>query len=73
MKIIEKEFNAITGEESLIERDATPNEIAELKKAELERQAIAKAQAKSEAKRQVALAKLAALGLEEDDLIALGL
>ncbi len=29
MKIIEKEFNAITGQETITERDETPQEIAE--------------------------------------------
>jgi len=73
MKIIEKEFNALTGEETIIERDATIKEIEDYEKEQAEARARAEAQAQAEAKRQVALAKLAALGLEEDDLKALGL
>ena len=73
MKIIEKEYNAQTGEETIIQRDATPIEIAEFEKAQAEAQARAEAEAQAEAKRQAAIAKLAALGLEEDDLKALGL
>ena len=38
-----------------------------------EAEALAKAQAEAEAKRSAALAKLEALGLDEDDLKALGL
>ena len=67
----EKIVNLETGEE--IWRDYTPEEIAEIEKAQAEAQARAEAQAQAEAKRQTALAKLAALGLEEDDLKALGL
>jgi copper oxidase (laccase) domain-containing protein len=54
-------------------RDATPEEVAiiENEKAELE-QRKAEAQAKIDAK-AVAEAKLAALGLDSDDLKALGL
>jgi hypothetical protein len=73
MKIIEKEFNAITGEETITEREETDAET----KARLERaKAIADAQAEAEAKAAVRLAaeqKLAALGLTKEDLTALGL
>ncbi len=73
MKIIERTFNAETGETVDIERDETATEkkareafIA--KQAELEAEADAKAQAKVAAE-----GKLAALGLTTDDLRALGL
>jgi hypothetical protein len=73
MKIIE--IDGLTQER--IEREATAEEMAQrqLDEAnyvkELEKEAQAKAEA--EAKRQAALDKLAALGLEPDDLKALGL
>jgi hypothetical protein len=73
MKIIEKEFNAITGEETITEREETAAET----KARLNRaKEIAAAQAEAEAKAQAkaaAEAKLAALGLTSDDLKALGI
>ena len=73
MKIIEKEFNVQTGEETITERDETADEKKEreayiAKQAELEAEAEAKAQAKAAAQ-----AKLAALGLTISDLEALGL
>jgi hypothetical protein len=73
MKITEKEFNALTGQETITERDATAEEIADYETTQAEAADRAEAQAQAEAKRQTALAKLAALGLEEDDLKALGL
>ena len=73
MKIIEKEFNAITGEETILEREETAQEIAEREKFEAEEAARAEAEAEAQAKRSVALAKLEALGLNEADLRALGL
>ena len=73
MKI--KEINCETGEEII--RDATSQEInqAEIDAISAEAEATAKAQAEAqaEAKRSAALAKLEALGLDEDDLKALGL
>jgi hypothetical protein len=73
MKIIEKEFNALTGEETITERDET---VAETQ-ARLEHDAkVAQQQAEAEAKAQAKAAaegKLAALGLTTDDLRALGL
>lgn len=73
MKIIEKEFNVVTGEETITEREETAQEKAEreayqLKIATLEAEAKAIAQARAEAE-----AKLAKLGLTADDLRALGL
>ena len=67
----EKIFNLETSKETW--RDYTAEEIAEVEKAQAEAQARAEAEAQAEAKRQTALAKLTALGLEEDDLNALGL
>ena len=73
MKIIEKDFNIQTGEETVTERDETPAEKKAREKAEAD---YATAQAEAEAKAQAKLAaegKLAALGLTTDDLRALGL
>ena len=73
MKITE--INASTQE--VIERDMTAEELtqAEADKllAEATKQANQEEKAKAEAKRLVALAKLEALGLDENDLKALGL
>ena len=73
MKILEKIYDAITGEETIIERDETAAET----KARLDSQKKveayqAEAEAEAEAKAQ-AQAKLAALGLTTEDLKALGL
>jgi len=73
MKIIEKEFNVQTGEETITERDETAvekkyREKLEADNATLKAEAEAKAQAKA-----IAQGKLAALGLTTDDLRALGL
>jgi len=73
MKIIEKEFNVVTGEETITERDETAQEIAARQAAEAEAAAKAQAEAEAQAKRAIALAKLEALGLDEADLTALGL
>jgi hypothetical protein len=73
MKITEKEFNALTGEETITERDETAAET----KARLDyAKEVAAEQAEAEAKAQAkatAEGKLAALGLTTDDLRALGL
>jgi hypothetical protein len=73
MKIIEKEFNAITGETTITERDETAQEIADRQAFEAEVADKAQAEAEAQAKRSVALGKLEALGLDEADLKALGL
>jgi hypothetical protein len=73
MKIKEKEFNAITGEETITEREETEQEIAEREKFEAQLALEAKAKAENQAKREAAEAKLEALGLTADDLKALGL
>jgi hypothetical protein len=73
MKIIEKEFNVLTGEETITEREETAAEKKAREKAEADyalRQAEAEAKAQAKA---VAEGKLAALGLTTDDLRALGL
>ena len=73
MKISEKEFNVLTGEETITERDETAAET----KARLDyAKQVAAMQAEAEARAQaksVAEGKLAALGLTTDDLRALGL
>ena len=57
----------------VIERDATPDEVAEMQLSAARRKAqLAEAEAKAEAKLE-AQAKLAALGLTVEDLTALGL
>ncbi len=73
MKIIEKEFNPLTGEETITERDETATEKANrLAKAKLFAEQTAEAEARAIAK-AAAQAKLAALGLTVEDLQALGL
>ena len=73
MKIIEKEFNVITGETTITERDETAAEQSarETRAKEIAAE-LAEAEAKAQAK-TVAEGKLAALGLTTDDLRALGL
>ena len=64
MKIIEKIFDASTGEESIIEREETAQERAEraeLEKAEAEREANAQAQAAAKA------ALLERIGITEEE------
>jgi hypothetical protein len=54
MKIIEKEFNAITGEEIITERDETAQEIAEREAFETEvAQRLAEAEAKATARQAI--------------------
>jgi hypothetical protein len=64
MKIIEKEFNVITGEETITERDETAAETKE----RLDRaKAITAAQAEAEVKASEKAALLAKLGITEDE------
>jgi hypothetical protein len=64
MKIIEKEFNALTGEETMTERDETAAETKE----RLDREkAIAAAQAEAAAKAHERSALLAKLGITEEE------
>lgn len=67
----EKIVDAATGEETW--RDYTAEEIAEVEKAKAELAKQEANEAEAAVKRQSALSKLAALGLDEDDLKALGL
>ena len=73
MKITEKTFDALTGEETITERDETDQEIAY--RLELEKEIADNLAAKEQADiaREAAQAKLAALGLTTEDLKALGL
>jgi hypothetical protein len=73
MKIIEKEFNVTTGEETIIEREETALEKSAREKSQADSAVeIAELEAKAAAK-ATAQAKLTALGLTADDLKALGL
>ncbi len=64
MKIIEKEFNVLTGEETITERDETATEKANrLAKAKLVAEQAAEAQAKATQK----AALLERLGISEDE------
>lgn len=65
----EKIINVETGEETW--RDYTPEEIAEAEKNEIEAKKIRDLAKEKNAKRQSALAKLAALGLTEEEIAAL--
>ena len=65
MKIIEKEFNAVTGEETIIEREETETEAQARIDQENAIKAYAAAQAKAEADKAAILARL---GLTEDEL-----
>lgn len=73
MKIIERIFDADTGETKDIERDMTLQELADYQ-ASLDRaEAEAKLSEQNSVRKAAAEAKLAALGLTADDLRALGL
>ena len=64
MKITEKEFNATTGETTIIERDATANEIADRAKME---KLVKAEQAEIKAKEKEKAAILDRLGLNADE------
>jgi hypothetical protein len=64
MKITEKIVDVVTGEENIVERDATPQEIAEAQQAQARAKARALAQAEAEAARAALLAKL---GITEEE------
>jgi hypothetical protein len=73
MKIIERIYDATTGETTDVERTLTAAEVKEMEAIRME---AAKRQAAIEqeaAAKEAAQAKLAALGLTTDDLKALGL
>lgn len=65
------EIDASTGQ--VIERDFTPEEIAQYNADQAVAEAAEQARLEARAKREAALDKLAALGLTRDDLTALGL
>jgi hypothetical protein len=73
MKIIEKEFNIATGEETITERDETAAETKARLDFAKQVAALAAVEAEAKAARAAAQDKLAALGLTTDDLKALGL
>lgn len=64
MKIIEKEFNVTTGQETITERDETAQEVAEREAREAER---AQRQAEAAAKATARQAILDRLGLTADE------
>ena len=64
MKIVEKEFNALTGEETITEREATSAEIKAREKAEAD---FIAAQVEAEAKATAKAALLSRLGISEDE------
>jgi hypothetical protein len=73
MIIVEKEIKLDTNEEIITEREATSEELAQWQAhqaAQAERETV---EATKAAEKAAATAKLAALGLTEDDLKALGL
>jgi len=73
MKITEKEYNTITGEETITQRDETATEKKTRETLEAD-YALRQAEAAAKATAKVAAeSKLAALGLTTDDLRALGL
>ena len=73
MKIIERIVDAITGETTDIEREMTPQEQADFLADKERLEKIALKEMEAQAKREAAAAKLSALGLDPDDLKALGL
>lgn len=64
MKKIEKIFDAVSGEETIIERDMTADEIAAYEKAQAEAAEIAAKAAEAAAAKTALLAKL---GITEDE------
>jgi hypothetical protein len=65
MKLKEKIYDITTGEETIIEREATPAEKKERSDAEKEAKAYAEAKAKADLDKAAILARL---GLTEDEL-----
>ena len=70
MIIIEKNVNVTTQEETIIEREATKQEIAEAEAHAIELAKLIKANEEAATKKASALAKLAELGLSEDEIKA---
>lgn len=73
MKIIERIYDAETGETNDVERDMTKQELIDYQIALNKTQEIAAAETAAKTAKEAAQAKLAALGLTTDDLKALGL
>jgi hypothetical protein len=73
MKIIERIYDATTGETTDTERELTAEEITQYESRKSEVDAENEAKAAAQIKRAAALSKLEALGLDETDLTALGL
>jgi hypothetical protein len=73
MKIIERIFNGETGLTEDIEREMTPSELSAHQRIVAEEAKLAEQIAELEQKKSITVAKLAALGLNEDDLKAIGL
>lgn len=73
MKIIERIYDAATGETNDIERDMDAQELADYEASIKRAEAEAKLLQENLVKKAAAEAKLAALGLDADDLKALGL
>ena len=73
MKIIERTFDATTGETTDIEREMTAMEIKSYQDAQAAAKANATRKEEADTAKAAAQAKLAALGLTTDDLKALGL
>lgn len=71
MKITEKIFNIETGEEQIIEREETAEEVARREQAEINRIAADTEAATMAELRASANAKLAALGLTSEEIAAL--
>lgn len=70
MKLMVKQHNVETGE--IIEREMNAAELADYENAQIEAEEIATKQAQAKAAKETAFAKLSALGLDLDDLKALG-
>jgi hypothetical protein len=64
MKITEKEFNALTGEETITERNATAKEIADYEAAQAQAEAKAQVEAARAAQKAALLDRL---GITEDE------
>lgn len=73
MKIKETIFDAQTNETTVVERDMTAEELAQWETIQAAKAEAARAEAEAQAKRASVAAKLEALGLDADDLKALGL
>ena len=70
MTLMIKEHNVETDE--IIEREMTVQELAQYKKDQAEAEILAAKQAEAKEAKEAAMAKLAALGLDLDDLKSLG-